>query len=371
MLFFLVASDLYGAIGYPLKLARTIITGKNAKLVGQLLNILSYFIRCTEVYEHNLLRVESEEKPETCCLCSCDSELDICHKHSICESCIEKSGLSICVNCQKLIPKELNEFTLSDKSKELPKKLLQGLPCCNKCGLLQKHVNGLIRLNTMSESCTCLPKWAVAKELKHFLSDLTYTERSETFKCYCCEDEPSVGVDSEAKATFQCYCIGDNKCNHCNSKRNGFKSTSNEVLGFANGTDHNLDDIFMELLSHDQFCAKLECTCDSIDDSSCSDIDSDCHDSVDKVEVDSTDSYGRSGSLDSGFHQSSSSCAKDKNELECLSVDTIEDDEFGPEELPLLGLVAFCLYYWFHISANSNIPMANWLMLITRYLLCF
>ncbi|XP_013386632.1 folliculin-interacting protein 1 isoform X2 [Lingula anatina] len=43
--------DLYGAIGFPLKLARTIVVGKKADLVRKLLFVLTYFIRCSEVHE--------------------------------------------------------------------------------------------------------------------------------------------------------------------------------------------------------------------------------------------------------------------------------------------------------------------------------
>lgn len=43
--------DIYGAIGYPLKLARTIIVGKKADLVKKILYVLSYFIRCSDVHE--------------------------------------------------------------------------------------------------------------------------------------------------------------------------------------------------------------------------------------------------------------------------------------------------------------------------------
>lgn len=48
MLFF---SDLYGAIGFPLKLARTVVVGQKADLVKKILYILSYFIRCSDVQE--------------------------------------------------------------------------------------------------------------------------------------------------------------------------------------------------------------------------------------------------------------------------------------------------------------------------------
>lgn len=43
--------DLYGAIGFPLKLSRTVIVGKKADLVKKILFVLSYFIRCSDILE--------------------------------------------------------------------------------------------------------------------------------------------------------------------------------------------------------------------------------------------------------------------------------------------------------------------------------
>jgi hypothetical protein len=352
-------SDLYGAIGYPLKLARTVVIGKNSKLVGQMLRILSYFIRCTEVFEHTPQRVELQEESythhsdletENCCLCRQNddtiNELEQSHKHNICNSCIEKSGLSICTNCQKLVPKDLDECILSQPA-ELSRKLLHGLPCCPDCGLLQKNgtLEEIIRVNSMSGSCGCLPKWAAAKELQHFLTDINYSERSETFKCYCCEEkEESKEFSTELKSTFKCYCIGEDRCSHCTSRKNGLNTNSPNIYDLVNGQTNEmmLETIFLQLLSHDQFCSKLECKClTSKDNNSCLELDLEaCQDSLEKNEVESNDSCGPSCSLDSGFHQTSTCCAKNKVELECLSLDTLEDeDEFGPEELPLPGCV--------------------------------
>ena len=44
-------SDLYGAIGHPLRVARTVVVGRRADLVNRLLYVLSYFIRCSDVHE--------------------------------------------------------------------------------------------------------------------------------------------------------------------------------------------------------------------------------------------------------------------------------------------------------------------------------
>lgn len=51
VLLYFFSSDLYGAVGDPPRIARTVITGKDKNLVTKLLHILSYFIRCSEVYE--------------------------------------------------------------------------------------------------------------------------------------------------------------------------------------------------------------------------------------------------------------------------------------------------------------------------------
>jgi len=48
---FLFYRDLYGAIGFPLKLSRTVIVGKKADLVKKILFVLSYFIRCSDILE--------------------------------------------------------------------------------------------------------------------------------------------------------------------------------------------------------------------------------------------------------------------------------------------------------------------------------
>lgn len=46
-------SDLYGAIGYPARLARTVISGRNADVINRLLYILTYFVRCSQVFDND------------------------------------------------------------------------------------------------------------------------------------------------------------------------------------------------------------------------------------------------------------------------------------------------------------------------------
>ncbi|XP_023218344.1 folliculin-interacting protein 2-like [Centruroides sculpturatus] len=44
--------DMYGCLGFPNKLARTIVTGTNCDTINSFLFILSYFIRCSGIWEH-------------------------------------------------------------------------------------------------------------------------------------------------------------------------------------------------------------------------------------------------------------------------------------------------------------------------------
>lgn len=53
-------SDLYGFVGNPGRITRTIVVGKNASLVRRILYILTYLIRCNEVYENLETRSESD-----------------------------------------------------------------------------------------------------------------------------------------------------------------------------------------------------------------------------------------------------------------------------------------------------------------------
>ncbi|XP_061848561.1 folliculin-interacting protein 2 isoform X3 [Colius striatus] len=56
--------DLYGAIGSPVRLTRTVIVGKHKELVQRLLYVLTYFIRCSELQENQLMWSEKAEEGE-------------------------------------------------------------------------------------------------------------------------------------------------------------------------------------------------------------------------------------------------------------------------------------------------------------------
>uniref|UniRef100_A0A8C1RTY7 UDENN FNIP1/2-type domain-containing protein n=1 Tax=Cyprinus carpio TaxID=7962 RepID=A0A8C1RTY7_CYPCA len=53
--------DLYGAIGSPVRLSRTVVVGRRQELVQRLLYVLTYFIRCSELLEMHLLERAEDE----------------------------------------------------------------------------------------------------------------------------------------------------------------------------------------------------------------------------------------------------------------------------------------------------------------------
>ncbi|TRY77691.1 hypothetical protein DNTS_004560 [Danionella cerebrum] len=53
--------DLYGAIGSPVRLSRTVVIGRRQEVVQRLLYVLTYFIRCSELLETHLLDHAEDE----------------------------------------------------------------------------------------------------------------------------------------------------------------------------------------------------------------------------------------------------------------------------------------------------------------------
>ncbi|XP_032390444.1 folliculin-interacting protein 1 isoform X2 [Etheostoma spectabile] len=53
--------DLYGSIGSPVRLSRTVVVGRRQELVQRLLYVLTYFIRCSELRETHMLDSAEDE----------------------------------------------------------------------------------------------------------------------------------------------------------------------------------------------------------------------------------------------------------------------------------------------------------------------
>lgn len=62
--FCFIPGDLYGAIGSPVRLSRTVLIGRQKELVQRLLFVLTYFIRCSELLETYALEAGNDELDE-------------------------------------------------------------------------------------------------------------------------------------------------------------------------------------------------------------------------------------------------------------------------------------------------------------------
>lgn len=56
-----LSGDLYGSIGSPVRLSRTVVVGRRQELVQRLLYVLTYFIRCSELLETHMLDSAEDE----------------------------------------------------------------------------------------------------------------------------------------------------------------------------------------------------------------------------------------------------------------------------------------------------------------------
>ncbi|KAI9310984.1 folliculin-interacting protein middle domain-containing protein [Dichotomocladium elegans] len=65
-------SDLYGYVGSPGRITRTVVVGKRSSLVRRILYVLTYLIRCNEVYEN----VESLSEPDPRNIFSQERDMD-------------------------------------------------------------------------------------------------------------------------------------------------------------------------------------------------------------------------------------------------------------------------------------------------------
>lgn len=375
---------MYGAIGFPLRVARTVVVGKDSKLVAQVLDVLSYFIRCTEVFEHVQKRdddsrdvthdkVSNFGEDSSCSQCGTKSftESDFSGK-----TCSLTSGtVIICTKCkQNCDGKCTLQGELKDKGEKesLHEQILtqlqvtHGVTQCLNCS---SRINGtslqkLPNIEILQSNCTCnkISTGGVQKELKHFIKDvnlLTMTNHHfNTFQCYCCKN--STGVDHVlSKGTkFKCYCVPD-----CDSNNHHGKQFSNELycincleklhqsLQKCKG-DHQTktNDSLARIAKISQAVQSQDILgdCNGHTDNRISETDSCVSDDTDTASVRSSAldklvdvggtiaSYGRSGSADSGIHQSPLNSPFIQQPVDFPNIISHQgEDEQIPEELPL------------------------------------
>ncbi|XP_058240715.1 folliculin-interacting protein 2 isoform X2 [Hemibagrus wyckioides] len=58
--------DLYGALGSPVRVCRTVVVGRRRELVQRVLYVLSYFIRCSDLLENTLPHAQTDSPVNPC-----------------------------------------------------------------------------------------------------------------------------------------------------------------------------------------------------------------------------------------------------------------------------------------------------------------
>ena len=330
-------SDLYGAIGYPLRVAKTIVVGKDSKLVEQVLNIISYFIRCTEVFEH-VQKIDDGSKDGT------HDKISSVEEESICSQCVnqpvgevEHSGKSCLTSetgmCLKCIQKcdgngssQCEVKDIHDKEflrEEILKQLIHmnGLTCCANCGSRNNSsLESLPGVEMLQFKCSCnsFSNGGIRKELKHFIKDTSLSNQS--FQCYCCNEPTDVnGILSKGT---KCACFGNSECDSGNLK--GKQDSTTQLLSKENQCVNCVEKLLMAQkykgdltkLAEDVQSKDVSSNCNGHTGNHISETDSCLSEDGDTSSVRSSvpercseveetiASYGRSGSADSGIHQS-------------------------------------------------------------------
>lgn len=325
---FSIFRDLYGAVGFPLKVTKTVVIGKDSKMVEQIVNALSYFIRCTEVVEHVQQReqlkkdtlgegVSYGEEENTCLHDGNASQTD--GEDSTKISCLTINEMGFCAHCKQRCSAKCELKENQDKDCILKQFLVDGMQQCSKCGgsktgLLGKVCEEKILLSKCM--CNVISSSGLQKELKHFIKDSNHSDQS--FRCYCCQNLRDCNVVLNKKSLCEHICEVQEKhcenqdskeiaCIGCLTKRLASENCNSEYQNSANEC--------LRLLKSAQDKEVLEKSTSEMDHH-LSDRDSCFSDNQEPSFVRSSvltkrpileetiASYGRSGSADSGIHQS-------------------------------------------------------------------
>ena len=372
---------MYGAVGFPLRVTRTVVVGKDSKVVSQVLNILSYFIRCTEVFEHVQKR-DDGSKDDMKENVSCFGQESV---QTICSQCgnkslseVENSGKtfakepSICLQCKQNCEGKCalhDELKDKEKKESLREQLLTQLQVTNglaHCSHCSARINGsslekVPGVEILQSHCTCnkISNGGVRKELKHFMKDANLlalaNNHCSSFQCYCCKEVTDVGGVVSKGTKFKCYCGSG-----CDSEKHQVKQDCivhccakcfEKLQSSLNCKGNNLSEmnnclaskILQPVQRQDSLSDSNEHVCNRISETdSCVSDDTDSLSMRNSVlekcaDVEETiASYGRSGSADSGIHQSplNSPLTQRPGSFPTIVSHQLEDEQ-TPEELPL------------------------------------
>lgn len=352
-------------------MAKTVVVGKDSKLVEQVINILSYFIRCTEVFEHVQRRGDANVKDNVLNYVSSVGEESVssqCENKPLDEveksekTCSLTSETEMCLKCK---PKCLRQCELDDTQDKdnlcgdvLKQLHVNGMTHCSKCGPTSNSSLEKLRGVEMLQSHGTYG--GIKKELKHFMKDKNHSNQS--FRCYCCNDVMELHSMLSQEMTHKCICdsgsdssntlgkedsikqlIQTGKIDHCLSCLSKRLMSEHSMADHQSPTNGCLTKLVKSVQSKDSLTPSNGHT-----DNRISETDSCLSDDLDTVSVQSSlpgrrsdlgetiSSYGRSGSADSGIHQTPLNSPSALHPGVFLRVaDHLGEESQLPEEIPL------------------------------------
>ena len=319
-------------MGFPLRVTKTVVIGKDAKMVEQIVNALSYFIRCTEVVEHVQQREQLKKDTLEESVSYGEEESTCLHNGNASQtggedstkiSCLTINEMEFCTHCKQRCSAKCKLKENQDKGciedAILKQFLVDGMQQCSKCGIAKTGVLGKIcEEKILLSKCTCngISSSGFQKELKHFIKDSNHCNQS--FCSYCCQNLRDCNVVLNKESLCEHICeVQDEHCENQDSKETPCIGCLTKRLASENcNSEHqNCANECLRLLKSAQDKEVLEKSNSDMDCRLC-DRDSCFSDKQEPGFVRSSvltkrpilqetiASHGRSGSADSGIHQS-------------------------------------------------------------------
>lgn len=212
-------SDLQGALGYPPKIAKTVVIGRSEILVQKLLSILSYFIRCGQVSELDLERetpsnevglLEQLLEPE---LEKSSFDKDAIREFSQATSFEATTSTSTLTKSKTVL--SMKTFCLTDYEVDNANSLESGFESCNDfSGESYEDGNKVLKkskLKKCSSSSRVLETSFVQKEVEYFNEecDLRIEKSSTLSMVKVVENDFNIISKMESEKQFTAACVFD------------------------------------------------------------------------------------------------------------------------------------------------------------------
>eukprot|EP00794_Sanderia_malayensis_P011901 gene11901-13135_t len=232
--------DLYGTLGFPPKVTKTIVVGKDPTLVRQILYILSYFIRCGDIKEYSISvnldsdfdACSSKSSDRLSCYSKTPTNTPVVHSwtETIPAKSFDKNTDYVFVNDDADTAKmRTDDDMLFDDAEEICNcmcSVLQGIDYIGgkdlgnlrkkntKKEAVNKHADSEKNLNTKNRKTKHVDENnihsttdksdrkvvnSVCASMAHLTTDFP---KHSTFRCYCCDDKENSWIMCTEMSTY-------------------------------------------------------------------------------------------------------------------------------------------------------------------------